>query len=87
MPSFTEDGTPVYAEWTTEMKNALFANFKVLDASKEGLDRSKLRAFYPMLGWNDVQKGLEALVADGRLEVGKNLVGTRVVEVFTWKGV
>lgn len=86
MPEFTADGTPVYAEWTTEMKNALHSNFQILDADAQGLDRSKLRAFYPMLGWNDVQKGIDALIADGRLESRMALVGSRQVEVFVWKG-
>lgn len=87
MPEFTPDGTPVYAEWTKEMKDALHANFKILDSKQEGLDRSKLRAFYPMLGWNDVQKGIDALIADERLQSRMVIVGTRSVEAFVWKGV
>jgi len=83
---YTESGEPIYAEWTTEMKNALYANFKFLDADGKGLDRSKLRAFYPILGWNDVQKGLDALIADGRLESRLVTVGGRSVETFFWKG-
>lgn len=86
MPSFTEDGTPVYEEWTAEMKDALYANFKFLDATGAGLDRSKLRAFYPMLGWNDIQKGLDALIADGRLQSRMGVIGSRQVELFVWKG-
>lgn len=84
--SFTEDGTPVYTPWTQEMKDALYANFKIIDSQQQGVDRSKLRLFYPMLGWNDIQMGLDALVADGRLQATQALVGTRPVEVFIWKG-
>lgn len=83
---YTETGEPIYAEWTQEMKDALHANFKFLDKEQEGLDRSKLRLFYPMLGWNDVQKGLDALIADGRLVSSLVPNGPTSVEVFTWKG-
>lgn len=86
MPTFTEDGTPVYAEWTQEMKDALAANFAFLDKEGKGLDRAKLRMFYPMLGWNDIQKGLDALIADGKLESKLVTVGTRPVETFFLKG-
>jgi len=89
MPTgFTELGEPIYAEWTDEMKDALYANFKFLDKDAKGLDRSKLRVFYPMLGWNDVQKGLDALVADGRLAIEIRPLNSKVnVETFVWKGV
>lgn len=83
---YTDTGEPIYAEWTQEMKDALYANFKFLDTKREGLDRSKLRMFYPMLGWNDIQKGLEALIADGRLESRVVPIGQGSAEAFFWKG-
>ena len=57
------------------------------NASKEGFDRSKLRVFYPYLGWNDIQKGLDALIASGRAEQSITHINGRPVEMFTWKAV
>lgn len=85
MPTFDADGNPVYAEWTSAMKDALHANFKVIDPNGAGADRSKLRLFYPMLGWNDIQKGVDALKADGRLTVKMLYVNGNPVEAFVWK--
>lgn len=88
MPTFTPDGVPVYAEWPQEAKDALYAQFKMLDPQKEGLDRSKLRVFYPYLGWNDIQKGLEGLIADGKVQSSIGTLSSgKPVELFTWKGV
>lgn len=85
--TFDADGNPSYTPWTDEMKDAMYANFKVLDAAGEGLDRSKLRLFYPMIGWNDLQVGIDALIADGRLESKIIAInGTTPVEHFIWKG-
>lgn len=85
--TFDQDGNPTYTPWTSEMKDAMYANFKLLDAAQAGLDRSKLRLFYPMIGWNDLQVGIDALIADGRLESKIIPVnGTTPIEHFIWKG-
>jgi len=83
--SFDANGTPVYPEWSTEAQTALFEQFGMLDPDGQGLDRSKLRVFYPYMGWNDLQKGLDALIASGRLVSSIAHVGGRPVEIFTRK--
>jgi hypothetical protein len=86
MPSFDEQGNPVYQEWTQEMKDALVTSMTAIPTDDlGGVDRAKLRVFYPMLGWNDLQKGIDALIADGRLESKITSVGGRPVEVFVVK--
>ena len=85
--TFDADGNPSYPEWPAEAVTALHDQFKMLDAGQEGIDRSKLRVFYPYLGWNDIQKGLDALVSSGRAEQSITHVNGRAVEVFTWKAV
>lgn len=85
MPTFDENGNPVYAEWTPEMKNSLHSNLKFIDPDKQGVDRSKLRLFLPKVGWNDIQKGIDGLIADGRLESVMVSHGNAVVESFVWK--
>lgn len=84
--AFTPTGQPVYADWTQPAIDALFAQFKMIDPAKTGLDRSKLRLFYPYMGWNDIQKGLDALIAAGRLEHSMTYVDGRALETFLWKG-
>lgn len=80
-------GNPVYAEWPTAQTDQLYANLKTFDPDQKGLDRSKLRFFYGKLGWNDIQKGIDQLIASGRLEAKVVPMGQASVEVFIWKAV
>lgn len=81
------DGVPVYTEWKPEAVDELYAQIKMLDADQKGVDRSKLRVFYTQMGWNDIQKGLDALISSGRAEASTTHENGRPVEVFTWKAV
>lgn len=88
MPTFDANGNPVYADWSQEALDALYQQFQMMDTAREGLSRPKLRVFYEQLGWNDIQKGIDALVAAGKLESFTGTLPTgRPVELFRWKGV
>lgn len=86
MPQFSPEGVPIYAEWKPEALDAMFSQFKMLDPAKTGLDRSKLRLFYPYLGWNDIQKGLDALISSNRVKQSLTYVDGKPLEVFVWEG-
>lgn len=81
------EGNPVYADWPAEQTEQLYGNLKAFDPDQNGLDRSALRFFYRKLGWNDIQKGIDALVASGRLESKVVPMGSTQAEVFVWKEV
>ena len=87
--SFDKDGNPSYTEWTTEQKDALYSLFKSFDPKAEGIDRAWLKKLNKGVGTNDLQKGLDALLADGRI-TSRNVTvpGTKVqIETFFWKAV
>jgi len=81
------EGNPVYAEWPAEQTDQLYGNLQTFDPDQKGLDRSKLRFFYGKLGWNDIQQGIDQLIASGRLEAKVVPMGQAQVEVFVWKEV
>jgi hypothetical protein len=82
------EGEPIYAEWSVEAQNALHSQLKMIDPQQEGITRPQLRTFYPYMGWNDIQKGIEALKASGKLQsVISKPTGAKVAfEYFVWKG-
>ena len=86
MPTFTADGVPQYSDWKPEATGALFDQLKMLDPAKVGVNRSQLRTFYPYLGWNDLEKGLNSLIASGRADRTVTTVNGKPLEVFVWKG-
>ena len=86
MPTFDENGVPQYADWSADEQASLLANFKALDPDRNGVNRTQLRAFYTHIGWNDFQKGIDALVASGQVESKIGYLAGRPVEVYTWKG-
>lgn len=79
-------GSPAYAEWDAEAQNALHSQLKMLDPNQEGVTRPQLRVFYPYLGWNDIQKGIDALKGAGKLKsVLRQPPGAKVAfEYFVW---
>lgn len=86
--SLDKDGNPTYTEWTKEQKDALYGIFKLFDPNKAGIDRAWLKKLNKGVGTNDLQKGLDALKADGLLE-SRNVAVPGVaikVETFFWKG-
>lgn len=86
--SFDADGNPSYPEWTEEQKTALLALFKMFDPQGQGIDRAFLKQLNKGVGTNDLQKGLDALVAEGRLEsrLVPGNAGHVKVEKFYQKG-
>lgn len=87
--TFDKDGNPSYPEWSAEQKNALYELLKSFDPNNEGIDRAFLKKLKKGVGTNDLQMGLNALVADGRLESRLAVMpGVHVkVEKFYWKQV
>lgn len=56
-----------YPEWPVEAVDALVQGMSILDMNKKGVGRHQLRALYPSIGWNDLQKGLDAALAAGKI--------------------
>jgi hypothetical protein len=61
--------TPEYVlpEPTTAELDLLVQQLAMIDPNGEGVPMSRLRVFYPKLGWGHLQKRLEALQAAGRI--------------------
>lgn len=80
------EGSPVYAEWSAEAQTALHSQLRMLDPQQEGVTRPQLRVFYPYMGWNDIQKGIDALKAAGKVQsVVRQPKGAKVAfEYFVW---
>lgn len=81
---YDENGNPQYDDWTQEAQDALASQFDLLDAQGQGVTVEKLRAFYPFMGWNDLQKGLDALVASGKLTEKKIVPNGGKVAIATY---
>jgi hypothetical protein len=86
--SFDADGNPSYPAWSTDQKDALYNLLKSFDPTKVGLDRAFLKQLNKGVGTNDLQMGLDALIAEGRIESRReSMPGTIIkVEKFFWKG-
>lgn len=87
--TFDKDGNPSYTEWSSEQLDSLYQLFKNFDANKVGIDRAFLKQLNKGVGTNDLQKGLDGLMASGRLESKRvrPAGGAVAYETFFWKGV
>lgn len=74
-----------YPEWDEEAQNALISGIKMLDVEGNGVGRQQLRAIFPFMGWNDIQKGLDAVLASGKVKSRRvRLAGAKVgIEHFS----
>jgi len=85
---FDADGNPSYPAWSKDQKDALYSLLKSFDPDSEGIDRAFLKQLNKGVGTNDLQMGLNALIAEGRIESRlADMPGAKVkIEKFYWKG-
>lgn len=76
MPKFSE----ALPDATAEQQVLLLNQLKMIDPEKEGVDASRLRTFYPKLGWNSILQVLYACVDAGTVK--KRRDGR--LDVYTW---
>lgn len=80
MPAFSAD----LPAPTTEEKDTLLNQIKVLDPGQNGILVHQLRPFYPNAGWNVIFQRLYALADEGKLKKGSKPGDKVSFETYTW---